>query len=111
MAIRPGVHLLPCRMTHGRCFRLDGYDYSSPNWYFVTVIVEGRRRLLGRLNKSGVELTRLGEVVGRAWDEALRQRPWVLPAAFVVMPNHIHGVIGWQNPPAGRDTSLGKFVG
>lgn len=98
-------------MSHGPGSRLLGFDYSTPAFYFVTVVVEGRRALLGRLTASGVELSRIGHTVAEAWEVTLIERPWVQVDAIVLMPDHLHAIVGWNESPKHRAARLGNFVG
>jgi REP element-mobilizing transposase RayT len=98
-------------MPHGRPDRLPGFDCSSPGWYFVTVVVEGRRRLLGRLAAGAVHLSVIGRLVEDAILETGQRRPWLSVDCHVVMPDHIHLLLGWSATPANRrDTGLGHAV-
>ena len=98
-------------MPHGNPIRMPGFDYSSPGWYFVTVVVEGRRHLFGRLQGSHVVHKPLGQLACEMFEESLRTRPWISCRAFIVMPDHVHALIGWETTPGNRrDTRLGHLV-
>lgn len=98
-------------MSHGPGTRRRDFDYSSPGYYFVTIVVEGRRPVLGRLTSSGVELSRIGRTAAEAWELTLIERPWIQVDAIVLMPDHIHAIVGWNDPPKHRAAGLGNFVG
>src|SRR5215217_5958729 len=78
---------------HRQSTRWRGYDYSQPGAYFVTICVEGRASLLGRVVDGRMELNDLGRVVWRVWEELPERFSTIMPDAFVVMPNHVHGVV------------------
>mgnify|MGYP002622922924 CR=1 FL=1 len=98
-------------MPHGRPTRLPDYNYSRPGGYFVTVVVEGRRELLGRLTESCVELSPVGTLVEVALTQLRQRRPWISIESHVVMPDHLHAALSWSTTPTNRrDTSLGHCV-
>jgi REP element-mobilizing transposase RayT len=76
-----------------RSIRLRGFDYRSHGAYFVTIMVEGRACLLGKSVDDGVSLGRVGQIVERVWSEIPAHFPRVGLDAFVVMPNHVHGIL------------------
>ena len=73
--------------------RLAGYDYSQPGGYFVTVVVEDRKCVSGTVTSGGIELSSWGEIASKQWLWIAEQYPYVAPDEFVVMPNHVHGII------------------
>lgn len=78
---------------HRHSIRLQGYDYSQAGAYFATACTKNRECILGMVRNDEVELSALGEIVGCCWENLPRQFPNVRLDAFVVMPNHIHGII------------------
>jgi REP element-mobilizing transposase RayT len=76
-----------------RSIRLPGYDYRQPGAYFVTICVQGRACLLGQIVDEAVHLSEAGWMVQSVWDELPAQYAGVDVDAFVVMPNHIHGIL------------------
>jgi putative transposase len=83
----PGQH-------HRRSIRLKGHDYAQAGMYFVTICTEGRACLFGEMAGDKVRLNDAGRIVEEEWvktDDAMRPR--VVLDQFVVMPNHIHGII------------------
>ena len=78
---------------HRRSIRLPGYDYTLAGAYFVTVVVQQRACLLGTIENNVMHLSPAGEMVRAAWESLPARFPHVAPDAFVVMPNHVHGVI------------------
>ena len=78
---------------HRRSIRLKGYDYSQPGAYFVTICVYNRACLFGDVAEGEMRLNAFGEIVHQEWLRTADIRPNVELDAFVVMPNHIHGII------------------
>ncbi len=90
--------------------RLTGYDYRSEGLYFVTLCTKDRLSHFGEVMDAGIVLSDAGVIARDYWLDMPRHHPGVVLGAFVVMPNHIHGIIGL--PPAaslhGRDHPYGK---
>lgn len=78
---------------HRRSIRLAGYDYSRPGAYFVTICTHQRACVLGRVEEGATVLSSTGSLVERCWRQLPRHFPDVELDAFVLMPNHLHGLI------------------
>ncbi|NDJ75482.1 MAG: transposase [Chloroflexi bacterium] len=78
---------------HRRSIRLKGYDYAHEGAYFVTICVFEHECLLGEVVNGVVELSEFGSVVEREWLHTPDIRPQVDLDYFVIMPNHIHGIL------------------
>ena len=82
------------KALHGRrSIRLRGYDYSRQGAYFVTICCHGRRCLLGTIKGGMVVPTPVGQAVLTCWEAIPRHAPRVDLDAYVLMPNHLHGII------------------
>ena len=81
------------RVHQRRSIRLDGYDYTQAGAYFVTACAERRRRVFGTLVSGRMALNDAGRMVQTVWDELPAHYPGVGIDAFVVMPDHIHGIV------------------
>ena len=81
------------RIHHRRSIRLQGYDYATPGAYFVTICIQNQECLLGAVVNGEMVLNAAGQMVQRVWDELPAQYPGVETDAFVVMPNHVHGIV------------------
>ena len=77
-----------------RSIRLRGYDYAQAGAYFVTIVTKDRACLFGEIVKGETRPNQFGCIVQAAWDELVNRYQGVECDAFVVMPNHIHGIIG-----------------
>lgn len=80
-------------MHHRRFIRLQGYDYSQAGAYYVTIVVQGRDCLFGEVVNGEMYINAYGEIVQKWWDEIPIHFPNVELGAFVIMPNHVHGII------------------
>ena len=78
---------------HRRSIRLQGYDYSQAGAYFVTIVTWQRQFLFGEIVNNEMELSVYGEIVQKWWGEIPIHFPNVETGAFVIMPNHVHGII------------------
>ena len=78
---------------HRRSLRLPGFDYAQPGAYFVTICTQNRVCLLGEIVDGQMRQNAAGEMVHSVWQEMPRFYPGVETDQFVVMPNHIHGII------------------
>ena len=113
-----------------RSLWLEGYDYGAWGPYFVSIVVDRRLRLFGDVVDEEMRLNAAGEMAESVWAALPRRFPAVRLDAFVVMPNHIHGIIVIDHsdtvntterattrvaptgaPDAGRRIALGDVVG
>jgi putative transposase len=78
---------------HRRSIRLAGYDYAQPGEYFVTLCVQGRSCLLGEIADHEIRLSTAGLVITSWWEDIPRRFPNTELDTFVVMPNHLHGIV------------------
>ena len=78
---------------HRRSIRLRGYDYSQVGLYYVTLTIQDREEILGSIVGDVVQLSRNGEIVWEEWPRTSMIRSEVLLDEFVVMPDHLHGII------------------
>jgi REP element-mobilizing transposase RayT len=80
-------------MHHRRSIRLQKYDYTLAGAYFITICTYGGRCFFGEIMDGELRLNELGEIVQREWLQTPAVRPNVSLDVFVVMPNHVHGII------------------
>jgi putative transposase len=76
-----------------RSIRLPNYDYSQEGFYFVTICVQKAERLLGYISKGKMVVNPAGRMVQEVWDRLPSYCTGVEMDEFVVMPNHIHGIV------------------
>ena len=87
--------------THRRrSIRLSGYDYSSSGAYFVTVCIKNKECLFGEIVDGMMRLNHAGELIHQIWDALPKRYEDIDLDAFVVMPNHVHGIIVPTETPA-----------
>lgn len=80
--------------------RSPWHDYCEPCIYMITLVIEGRKPILGTLSdcdeshsKPWVKLSPLGEAVKEAWHELGKFHPQVRSLSLCIMPDHIHGIL------------------
>ena len=78
---------------HRRSIRLQGYDYALAGAYFMTICTYGREPLFGEIVDGVMHPNLFGQVVRSYWERIPHHAPNVVLDAFVVMPNHVHGII------------------
>lgn len=78
---------------HRRSIRLKGYDYSRAGAYFITVCTHHRECLFGEIIDGEMKWNECGETARRCWLEIPHHFPHVELDEFVVMPNHVHGIL------------------
>ena len=78
---------------HRRSIRLKGYDYTQPGAYFITICTQGRECLFGEIIDGEMHLNEAGQIVVQTWQDLPNHISNVQLDAFVVMPNHVHGII------------------
>jgi putative transposase len=107
--------------------RLQGWDYASAGWYFVTLCTRGRTCWFGDIVDGEMFLSDAGLIVADEWQKTAEIRPYVELDQWIVMPNHLHGIIvltgegtAAPKPPAHRSAkpvprlqagSLGAIIG
>jgi putative transposase len=73
--------------------RLKNWDYGSNAPYFVTICTENKICYFGNINDGEMHLSDLGQLANKYWLEIENKFPFAILEDFVVMPNHIHGII------------------
>jgi hypothetical protein len=76
-----------------RSIRLKGYDYRQAGAYFVTIVTQDLECLFGQVVEGQMRVNPFGEIVVWAWNDLPNHNPHVELDAFVVMPNHVHGIV------------------
>ena len=78
---------------HRRSIRLKGYDYSQTGGYFVTVVAWHRECLFGEVMNGEMVLNEYGKIANECWLAIPEHFPNVELGAYIIMPNHVHGII------------------
>jgi len=102
---------------HRRSLRLSNYDYNRSGAYFVTLCTLDRACLFGHIDMDAMHLSSIGESVLASWLWLATQYPYVSLDSFVIMPNHLHGILFIGSTEGGSRTaptkikSLGRLIG
>ncbi|MDX2138153.1 MAG: transposase [Chloroflexota bacterium] len=91
----------PTPLPQRKSPRLQGYDYRSNGAYFVTICSAQREWIFGEIVDDHMSLSAIGIIATRMWDAIPDHFPHVELDAFVVMPNHVHGVLVFASEPVG----------
>jgi len=83
------------RFHHRRSIRLKGYDYTGAGAYFVTLVTHPRERLFGEISDGEIRLNQFGQIAYMEWMKTaeIRLNVELYEDEFVMMPNHVHGLI------------------
>ena len=76
-----------------RSIRLRGYDYTRDGAYFVTICTEDRAHVFGRVVDGEMHSNAYGREVANCWLWLAEQYPYVRLDEWIVMPDHIHGIV------------------
>jgi putative transposase len=86
MTYEPEVH-------HRRSIRLQGYDYSQPGMYYVTICTQGKEHWFGEVVEGEMIANEAGRMAEQQWKGLPQRFPNATLDEFVIMPNHIHAII------------------
>lgn len=88
-----------------KSIRLKGYDYSQAGGYFVTIVTYGRECLFGKVVNGETEINQLGKTIKEEWFRStkIRKEIRLFEDEFVLMPNHIHGIVWIDTNIVGAD--------
>ncbi|MBI3985715.1 MAG: hypothetical protein HY343_02250 [Lentisphaerae bacterium] len=73
--------------------RMQGWDFTSPGWYFLTICTKGMKSAFGTVVNGRMALNVAGTVADRFWREIPAHFPRAVVDEHVVMPNHVHGLL------------------
>lgn len=93
------------RQRRRKLLRLSGFDYSSEGGYFVAIVTHERIPLFGEITDNEMIYSIAGEIALLEWFRTiqLRENVELFADEFVVMPNHIHGIIWLNDGPSVGD--------
>jgi putative transposase len=73
--------------------RLKGYDYSSEGFYFITICAHKMQHFFGHIENEKMHLNEIGKLAEKFWKEIPDHFPHAILDEFIIMPNHMHGII------------------
>jgi putative transposase len=96
---------------HRRSVRLPEYDYTRPGAYFVTICTHQRECLFGDVVDDVVHLSAWGDIAAQCWRDIPAHLDHVELDEWVVMPNHVHGILLFHPLVGATHASAGTRVG
>ena len=110
MKYNSGIH-------HRRSVRLCKYDYSQAGLYFITMCTANRKCLFGDIVDGKMSLNNAGQNANECWWKITDHFPNTALHKFIVMPNHVHGIIeitvganNYSPLPPGTSKTIGSIV-
>lgn len=76
-----------------KSIRLKGWDYSKEGLYFITICTKNKECLFGSVQNGTMELNEIGWIADQYWKEIPKHYHHVKLHEFILMPNHLHGII------------------
>jgi putative transposase len=86
--------------------RLKNYDYTSKGAYFLTICSYEKSCLFGDILNEEIVLNKIGEIAYRQWLDIPKRFSYIEIDEFVIMPNHLHGILIIKNDDEGHSTLL-----
>jgi putative transposase len=83
--------------------RKEFYHYSTPGLYFVTICTKERQQFFCKVINNIIHLSMEGNVVLNCWLDIVCHYDFVKLHEFIVMPDHIHGIVELEYSPVGAD--------
>jgi putative transposase len=90
--------------------RLQNYDYSANGWYFVTICTRDKLCFFGDAIAGQIQLSEIGEIAQKFWEEIPSHFKHTYLDAYVIMPNHVHGIIVIDRPASGKNVNVCRDV-
>jgi REP element-mobilizing transposase RayT len=81
------------KIHHRRSIRLKDYDYSNAGLYFITICVQDRKCLFGKIIYDEMILNDAGKMIDNWWQKIPEKFPDILLDDYVIMPNHFHAIV------------------
>ena len=78
--------------------RLKNYNYAANGYYFVTICTHQKQRFFGDVVNDKMQLSAVGKIAHQYWSEIPQHSKHTYLDEFIIMPNHVHGIIIIDNP-------------
>lgn len=85
--------------------RLKSWDYTTPWWYFVTICTKNHKEFFGDIENNKMILNEYGKVAEECWRQIITHCKKVELDYFIIMPNHVHGIIIINESNLSRDVA------
>lgn len=91
--IRWGMFYNPKTYTRKNTLRCKGWNYSGPGRYFITISVHQHAHVFGHISDGHMNHSEIGSIARDCWADIPNHYPNVRLGDFVIMPNHMHGIL------------------
>ena len=81
------------RSKERKDLRMNMWNYSNPGWYFITICTKGDESFFGEIRNGIMGLNEIGIIINNIWNNIPEHFEGVVLDRFVVMPNHVHGIV------------------
>ena len=92
-----------------KSIRLKTYNYKQDGFYFITICVQNKESLLGKITENEHIVYDAGLMIEKTWNDLAKYYKGVVAHEFVIMPNHIHGIIELQSSTIDIPTVIQRF--
>jgi putative transposase len=99
-------YFAPTKKFHRRSIRLKGYDYAKEGVYFVTICTHNHALLFGQVVEGKIIINEWGKMAEQFWKAIPAHFPNTELDEFVIMPNHVHGIVILKAPVGAKNISL-----
>lgn len=99
-----------CNMKNRKPNRLANYDYSQNGLYFITICTQNKKHYFGEITNDAMHSNIAGKIADKWWQK-LEEKFDITLHEYVIMPNHIHGIIEINNPQHSAWTNSQYNVG
>jgi REP element-mobilizing transposase RayT len=90
-----------------KIIRLKNWDYRWEGSYFITICTKDKKHYFGKIINKEIKISKIGVIADILWHEIKNRAKNVELGAFVVMPNHIHGILTLRGDGSGVDNTDG----
>ena len=109
MTYNPPIH-------NRHSMRIKGYDYSKAGYYFVTICTHNHEYIFGEIEDGEIQYSEFGQIAAECWRWLGTQYEYVELDEWVLMPNHLHGIIilgrgGSRTARTVKYKALGSLIG
>ena len=84
--------------------RLKNWDYSANGYYYITICTKDRIHYFGNIINDEMILSKIGNMAYKYWQEIPNHFPFVRLDEFIIMPNHVHGIVVIKNDTCNVET-------
>lgn len=93
-----------------KTIRLQHYDYAQNGLYFITICINHRKNLLGKIEHNEMYLNDAGNMIAFWYHELEKHFDFIKCLDYVIMPNHLHFIIWINDKSERKTTSLFKII-